>query len=35
MENEIFITSSLLFISIQFNDIVNNQGLVRRAPDLL
>ena len=26
------LTSSLLFISIQFNDIVNNQSLVRRAP---
>ena len=26
------LTSSLLFISIQFNDIVNNLSLVRRAP---
>ena len=26
------LTSSLLFISIQFNDIVNNQSLVSRAP---
>ena len=28
------LTSSLLFISIEFDDIVNNQSLVRRAPDL-
>ena len=27
------LTSSPLFISIQFNDIINNQSLVRRAPD--
>ena len=26
------LTRSLLLISIQFNDIVNNQSLVRRAP---
>ena len=28
------LTSSLLFIPIQFNDIVNNQTLVRQAPDV-
>ena len=30
--NDSLLTNSLLFISIQFNDIVNNQSLVRRGP---